>query len=591
MNKDRSIGETFSRTLVALAATAGPYLGKDSNKPSQLPDRQPQVIFLQENEPTIPSAIYEVPEITFDAENEQPILAHLEAGKTTLFNYAFDEQRQIHLQYTNSQEELTTLTNLVGDWAGLTEIVQSLGGEVQFGIYTSIDNSSHHPVFVVTKEFNTPDGNLFTNGSILTVDAFGLHYLIPLAIENSIAGPAELTVDTLQAMRDSGVFSSEDTAHLEPGDVVLMQVIIGDSSQQTPTIVSILRGNDIYFDVNHDPIPANVNIRQAPSTESQILARTTPQTTFTLNSYANIQELGATPEGFEIINRSPFISIQKIGSPNERWFWVEFQNLSNGETSKGWIRYDVAGTTEIRPSSISTPVPPSFKSLTSLSEQIRTIHGAASFEQKQFLSTNGSFSISYSRRLLEQSNISSITIDNNTTAIAFEHILQTAYHGAGVNEVGSEVILANFVSGHEIRSNSRIQGSVQQVEVFMSTTDEFNEIVAGLERHGIEYLRYMPTGTPPVVAVAFFQEEGRLLVAGRPRRITSSTNENVLQNLIFDGPALVHILLQDTIAKGQGTFNRITGNANQVYNDFGCYSSNNWCLGSLSTNAISITLQ
>lgn len=83
MNKDRSIGETFSRTLVALAATAGPYLGKDSNKPSQLPDRQPQVIFLQENEPVssterIDLAVDMLPTNTPDIINNPQVKASLQ---------------------------------------------------------------------------------------------------------------------------------------------------------------------------------------------------------------------------------------------------------------------------------------------------------------------------------------------------------------------------------------------------------------------------------------------------------------------------------------------------------------------------------
>lgn len=383
------------------------------------------------------------------------------------------------------------------------------------------------------------------------------------------------------ARLSDGRFIPYYTNNNDPGRYTLT---VGESLEPTSaSLMEIPEGTDIenlepiVFPQSITPIEGRVNIRQRPTTESQILAV------------------------MDYTQQLPVLGVVKPNSETEPWYVVPLIS-QNGEMVSAFVFSGVTTSQEQTAQGYlqMTPVPQDqlarFHSeiLDDASNETAAIYEIASFTEPQMRSSDGRYTLYFSRDYLrEEAEADNLFFDqravDTATNLIFEksfgelNRILTSQGKPHVNQTDI-VTLRPFVQrGSTIEDTNSIKGVISKIRHYVVTFEEMDKLREAIQENPNSPLSIdLYRSSRYKSGFAYFdQVDGSLVVITHPARVRSEIRSAYLSwNPIQDGIVHVTVVLYYSLIYGEagsrGIFKKKT-NADDIYNVFGCYYPNWVC--------------
>ncbi len=266
--------------------------------------------------------------------------------------------------------------------------------------------------------------------------------------------------------------------------------------------------------------------------------------------------------------------------------------LMDGTTKRVLVRGEqlpsgMEGIVEPLPTQVPLIVAAAPENISSLSPEAIVLSEAQFTPDAMLASADGKYTTMYSAAVLESAGLSGISAPADATSRAHEITVNAIYEKIGL-PVGSEVTFQGYrlIGGEaEFKGTNTITGVIDSIVQYTVTSSEFSSIKSDLESQNIEFIEFTPLGgNNQVSGIAFWGADGTMTIVSRPIRLQQRRESKMAQDIIFDGPAIAHVMLVSTAAYGHGVLR--TGplpDANQIYEiAYGCTRAAGCSVSSIS---------
>lgn len=330
----------------------------------------------------------------------------------------------------------------------------------------------------------------------------------------------------------------------------------------------------IVFPQSISPKEGRVNVRQGPSTASQVLT--------TLDSSQELPVLGV-------------VNMPGTGL----WHAVPLSN-QEGNMVVAFVSSEVTKPQNqmAQGELLITPVPQDqlvgYGSEISVDafDEIAAIYEIAKFTEPQMASSDGRYTLYYSQDYLrEEAKASKFVFDQGAVDAATNLIFEKSFgelnsilasQGKPTVQQTDVVTLRPFVQrGSRIENTNSIEGVISKIKHYAVTFEEMDRLREAIQEN--------PNATETIDLRAFgysggfgfFDQTGdNLIIITHPGRARSAeTNQYLNRYPLGDGPITAYVFISDVLVYGEagmGIYSKVT-NADDIYSKFGCTVTNPDC--------------
>ncbi|MEK7497333.1 MAG: hypothetical protein AAB656_00245 [Patescibacteria group bacterium] len=193
-------------------------------------------------------------------------------------------------------------------------------------------------------------------------------------------------------------------------------------------------------------------------------------------------------------------------------------------------------------------------------------------ENAKLSTTDGKYVVMYSQGILDAINRTSISAPQGAMDNAYRVLLNNAYSLSGVTS-GSVVELGEYgTRGGEIVATRLISGTIEAINQYTVTPDEFDEIRGLFGDSQVERLETPDMTSQRVDSVMYFNGS-TLVIVRRAGGLDNFDEDKIEQEVISHGPASTYLVLTTTIALGNNTFKVMRFTPDPIYDSLGCTPS------------------